>query len=49
MGDLESLLDLNSLLEWVGAESINNPKDADIDLSMKTLTKDALVGLLTGE
>lgn len=46
---LDSMLDLNGLLEWVGAEVVNNPKLADINLSMNSLTKDKLISLITGE
>lgn len=46
---LESLVDMRSLLKWVGAEIVSDPKEADIDLSMRSLTKDTLIELLTDE
>jgi hypothetical protein len=44
---LDSLLDLRELLEWSGAKFVDNPSEADIDLSMSSLTKDTLIKLLT--
>jgi hypothetical protein len=46
---LDSMLDLRSLLEWAGATVVNYQEEAEIDLSMNSLTKDALVGLLTNK
>jgi hypothetical protein len=43
---LDSLLDLLTLMEWAGAKIVDNPEKADIDLSMKALTKTTLVDLL---
>jgi hypothetical protein len=43
---LDSLLDLRTLMEWAGAEMVDTPKKADIDLSLKSLTKNALIDLL---
>lgn len=43
---LDSLLDLRTLIEWSGAKLVDSPQKADIDLSMKSLTKDALLNLL---
>lgn len=45
---LESLLDLRTLVEWAGAKLVSSPDEADIDLSMASLTKDTLMGLMTG-
>jgi len=46
---LDSLLSLRNLLEWVGVTFVSSPEDADIDLSLKSLTKDALIDLLVGK
>jgi hypothetical protein len=46
---LESLLDLRVLMEWAGAKLVDTPEEADIDLSIKSLTKSALLDLLTGD
>jgi len=45
---LDSLLDMKTLMEWAGAELVDNTKEADIDLSLSSLTKDALIELMTG-
>lgn len=46
---LDSLLDMRSLLKWAGAELVDDPANADIDLSIASLTKDTLIQLVTGE
>jgi hypothetical protein len=46
---LDSMIDLRALLFWANAKVVDSPEEADIDLSMSSLTKDALIGLLTGE
>ncbi|RLF67440.1 MAG: hypothetical protein DRN26_02435 [Thermoplasmata archaeon] len=43
---LDSLLKLRSLLELAGVRIVNTPEEADIDLSLKTLTKLKLLELL---
>jgi hypothetical protein len=43
---LDSLLGLQTLMEWAGAKMVNTPEEADIDLSRKSLTKSALLDLL---
>jgi hypothetical protein len=45
---LKSLLDMKTLLWWADAKLVDNPKEADIDLSLSSLTKDTLIKLLTG-
>jgi len=46
---LDSLLDLETLVEWAGAKIVDTPEKADIDLSMKSLTKSTLIDLLVAD
>jgi len=46
---LESLVNVQSILEMTGAEFVETPEEADIDLSLASLTKDNLVELLVGK
>jgi hypothetical protein len=43
---LDSLLDLQTLMEWAGAKIVDTPEKADINLSLKSLTKNTLIDLL---
>jgi len=43
---LDALLDVQTLVEWSGAKMVDTPDEADIDLSLKSLTKNVLLDLL---
>lgn len=44
---LDSLVQMDKLLGSAGAKLVDDPKDADIDLSLPSLTKDALISVLS--
>lgn len=46
---LDSLVSMKELLVWVGAVVVDNLDEADVDLSMKSLTKSDLIDLMTGK
>ena len=39
-------INLNNILTYTGAEIVDNPNDADIDLSIESLEKDTILNLL---
>jgi hypothetical protein len=46
---LDSLISMKELLEWAGVEVVNSQDEADVDLSVKSLTKSALINLMTNK
>lgn len=46
---LDSQLDLRGLLGHAGVEFVDDPEEADVDLSLAAITKDSLIQLFTAE